>query len=304
MARKLLLLGRAGVGKSTLKKIIFEGEDPSELLHHSLEPTRGIETSNYSWLDLELSIFDTSGQELDNLLKEESEQIIAFGNTAAVIYIFDYNNWQSNSQDIADEIKEVHEIIRRINKEAKLMIIFHKIDLIPEAIRNNVKILTYQIQNIVNLPIKSLLYFTSIAEDYIYSVHNAFSEILSRFSEKTLSLKKTLDASVRDSSKSICYITDYNNGIIVQSKSNDFNINLIYESYRILYHLTQKKKKIIINDGDTHLINIDDKILRMLMAPLDAPNLNLKSLVVVTESFEEGVLYKLMKKILENLKFN
>ena len=304
MARKLLLLGRAGVGKSTLKKIIFEGEDPSELLHHSLEPTRGIETSNYSWLDLELSIFDTSGQELDNLLKEESEQIIAFGNTAAVIYIFDYNNWQSNSQDIADEIKEVHEIIRRINKEAKLMIIFHKIDLIPEAIRNNVKILTYQIQNIVNLPIKSLLYFTSIAEDYIYSIHNAFSEILSRFSEKTLSLKKTLDASVRDFSKSICYITDYNNGIIVQSKSNDFNINLIYESYRILYHLTQKKKKIIINDGDTHLINIDDKILRMLMAPLDAPNLNLKSLVVVTESFEEGVLYKLMKKILENLKFN
>ncbi len=304
MARKLLLLGRAGVGKSTLKKIIFEGEDPSELLHHSLEPTRGIETSNYSWLDLELSIFDTSGQELDNLLKEESEQIIAFGNTAAVIYIFDYNNWQSNSQDIADEIKEVHEIIRRINKEAKLMIIFHKIDLIPEAIRNNVKILTYQIQNIVNLPIKSLLYFTSIAEDYIYSVHNAFSEILSRFSEKTLSLKKTLDASVRDFSKSICYITDYNNGIIVQSKSNDFNINLIYESYRILYHLTQKKKKIILNDGDTHLINIDDKILRMLMAPLDAPNLNLKSLVVVTESFEEGVLYKLMKKILENLKFN
>ena len=304
MTRKLLLLGRAGVGKTTLKKIIFEGEDPNELLHHSLEPTRGIETSNYSWLDLELSIFDTSGQELDHLLKEESEQIIVFGNAAAVIYIFDYNNWQSNSQDIADEIKEVHEIIRRINKEAKLMVIFHKIDLIPEAIRNNVKILTYQIQNIVNLPIKSLLYFTSIAEDYIYSIHNAFSEILSRFSEKTLSLKKTLDASVRDFSKSICYITDYNNGIIVQSKSNDFNINLIYESYRILYHLTQKKKKIILNDGDTHLINIDDKILRMLMAPLDAPNLNLKSLVVVTESFEEGVLYKLMKKILENLEFN
>lgn len=304
MARKLLLLGRAGVGKSTLRKIIFEGEDPSELLHHSLEPTRGIETFNYSWLDLELSIFDTSGQELDNLLKEESEQINAFGNAAAVIYIFDYNNWQSNSQDIADEIKEVYEIIRRINKEAKLMVIFHKIDLIPEAIRNNVKILTYQIQNIVNLPIKSLLYFTSIAEDYIYSIHNAFSEILSRFSEKTLSLKNTLDISVRDFSKSICYITDYNNGIIVQSKSNDFDINLIYESYRILYHLAQKKEKIDLNDGDTHLINIDNKILRMLMVPLDAPILNLKSLVVATESFEEGVLYKLMKKILENLKFN
>ena len=304
MARKLLLLGRAGVGKSTLKKIIFEGEDPSELLHHSLEPTRGIETSNYSWLDLELSIFDTSGQELDNLLKEESEQIFAFTNAAAVIYIFDYNNWLSNSQEIADEIKDVHKIISRINKETKLMVIFHKIDLIPKVIRNNVKILTYQIQSIFNLPIKDSLHFTSIDEDYIYSIHNAFSEILSKFSEKTFSLKKTLDASVRNFSKSISFITDYNNSIIVQSKSNDFDINLIYESYRIFYHLTQNKKEIVYNDGETHLINIDDKILRMLMVPLDAPNLNLKSLVVATESFEEGVLYKLMKKILENLKIN
>lgn len=304
MARKLLLLGRAGVGKSTLKKIIFEGEDPNELLLHSLEPTRGIETSNYSWLDLELSVFDTSGQELGNLLKEVSEQIKAFGNADAVIYIFDYNNWQNNSQEIADEIKEVHKIIRRINKKAKLMIIFHKIDLIPKAIRNNVKILTYQIQSIINLPVKDSLHFTSIEEDYVYSIHNAFSEILSRFSEKTFSLKKTLDASVRNFSKSICYITDYNNSIIVQSKSNDFDINLIYESYRIFYHLAQNKKEIVYNDGKTHLINVDDKILRMLMVPLDAPNLNLKSLVVVSESFEEGVLYKLMKKILENLKIN
>jgi len=304
MARKLLLLGRAGVGKSTLKRIIFEGGDPNELLVHSLEPTRGIETSNYSWLDLELSVFDTSGQELDSLLKEESEQIIAFGNAAAVIYIFDYDNWQSDSQEIADEIKEVHNIIKRINKETKLMIIFHKIDLIPKAIRNNVKILTYQIQSIINLPMEHLLYFTSIDEEFVYSIHNAFSEILSKFSDKTFSLKKSLDVSVRDFSKSICYITDYNKSIIVQSKSNDFDINLIYESYRIFYHLTQKKKKIDLNDGDTHLINIDDKILRMLMVPLDAPNLNLKSLVVATESFEEGMLYKLMKKILENLKIN
>ena len=303
MVRKILLLGRAGVGKSTIKKIIFEGEDPSELLHHSLEPTRGIETLNYSWLDLELTIFDTSGQELENLLKEESEQVIAFGNADAVIYIFDYNNWQKNSQEIADEIIEVNKIIRRINKEAKLMIIFHKIDLIPKVIRNNVKILTYQIQSIINLPIKHLLFFTSIDQDYIYSIHNAFSEILSRFSEKTFSLKKTLDVNVRDFSKSICYITDYNNSIIVESKSNDFDINLIFEAYQIFYHLAQNKREIDFNDGETHLINVNDKILKMLMVPLDAPNLNLKSLVVATESFEEGALYKLMKKILENLKF-
>jgi hypothetical protein len=181
------------------------------------------------------------------------------------------------------------------------MLILHKIDLIPKIIRSNVKILTYQIQNIINLPIKHSLYFTSIEQEYIYSIHNAFSEILSRFSEKNYSLKKSLDSTIIEFSESICYITDYNNSIIVQSKSNDFNINLIYESYRILYYLSRDNKDVAYNDGKPHLLNIENKILRTLMIPLEAPKLNLKLLVVATESFEEGLLDNLAKKILVNL---
>lgn len=301
MGKKILLLGRAGVGKSTLKEIIFEGKDPEDLLLNSLEPTRGIETSNYPWVDLELSVFDTSGQELKKLLNDETEQAVAFGNVEVVIYIFDYEIWHSDSQEISDEIKEVNKILRKINKQAKLMLILHKIDLIPKIIRSNVKILTYQIQNIINLPIKHSLYFTSIEQEYIYSIHNAFSEILSRFSEKNYSLKKSLDSTIIEFSESICYITDYNNSIIVQSKSNDFNINLIYESYRILYHLSRDNKDVAYNDGKPHLLNIENKILRTLMIPLEAPKLNLKLLVVATESFEEGLLDNLAKKILVNL---
>jgi len=301
MGKKILLLGRAGVGKSTLKEIIFEGKDPEDLLLNSLEPTRGIETSNYPWVDLELSVFDTSGQELKKLLNDETEQVVAFGNVEVVIYIFDYEIWHSDSQEISDEIKEVNKILRKINKQAKLMLILHKIDLIPKIIRSNVKILTYQIQNIINLPIKHSLYFTSIEHEYIYSIYNAFSEILSRFSEKNYSLKKTLDGTLIEFSESICYITDYNNSIIVQSKSNDFNINLIYESYRILYYLSRDNKDVAYNDGKPHLLNIENKILRTLMIPLEAPKLNFKLLVVATESSKEGLLDNLAKKILVNL---
>lgn len=46
---------------------------------------------------------------------------------------------------------------------------------------------------------------------------------------------------------------------------------------------------------------MDDKILRMLIIPLEAPNLKLKFLVVVTETLEEGILNRLAKKILTNL---
>ena len=301
MGKKILLLGRAGVGKSTLKEMIFEGKNPDDLLINSLVPTRGIETSIYSWLDLELSVFDTSGQELRSLLKNESEQLLVFEGVDIVIYIFDYEIWHNSSQEISDEIKEVSKIMRKINKQAQLMLILHKIDLIPKIIRNNVKILIHQIQSIVNLPIKHSIYFTSIDQDYIYSVHNAFSEILSRFSAINFSLKKTLDIIITDFSESICFITDYNNSVIVQSKSDDFNINLIYEAYRIFYYLSRDNKDSTYKDGKPHLLNVDDKILRMLMIPLEAPNLNLKLLVVATESFEEGLLNNLVKKILSNL---
>ena len=301
MGKKILLLGRAGVGKSTLKEMIFEGRNPDDLLIQSLAPTRGIETSVYSWLDLELSIFDTSGQELKNLLKDESEQLLAFGGVDIVIYIFDYEIWHSDSQEISDQIKEINIIMRKINKQAQLMLILHKIDLIPKIIRNNVRILIHQIQSIVNLPLKQSIYFTSIDQDYIYSVHNAFSEIISRFSEKNFSLKKSLDNTILNFSECICYITDYNNSVIVQSKSDDFNISLIYESYRIFYYLSRDNKDSTYKDGKPHLLNVDGKILRMLMIPLEAPNLNLKLLVVATESLEEGLLNNLAKKILSNL---
>ena len=301
MGKKILLLGRAGVGKSTLKEIIFEGNDPDELLVHSLAPTMGIETSVYSWLDLELSVFDTSGQELKALLEDESEQLLAFGGVDIVIYVFDYEIWLRDSQEISDEIKAVNKIMRRVTKQAQLILLFHKIDLIPKIIRNNVKILTYQIQSIVNLPIKHSTYFTSIEQEYIYSIHNAFSEIISRFSEKNFSLKKTLDASITSFSECLCYITDYNNSIIVQSKSDDFDINLIYIAYKIFYYLSRDNKDSTYNDGKPHLLNVDDKILRMLMIPLEAPNLNLKLLVVATDSLEEGLLNNLAKKILSNL---
>lgn len=253
MGKKILLLGRAGVGKSTLKKIIFEGNNPDELLIHSLTPTRGIETSVYSWLDLELSVFDTSGQELNKLLQDESEQLRAFNEVNIVIYIFDYETWLANSQEITIEIKVVNEIIRNISLQAQLMLIFHKIDLIPKLIRNNVKVLTYQIQSIVNLPIKHSIYFTSIAQEYTYSVHNAFSEIISRFSMESVSLKKTLDTTIESFPKYMCYITDYNNSIVVQSKSGDFDINLIYKAYKNFYYLSRDNKDLIYNDGKPHI---------------------------------------------------
>ena len=103
-AKKILLLGRAGIGKTSIKQIIFEGKDPKDLLYNPLEPTRGITPSVYSWLDLKLGLFDSSGQELNFLLDDKNEQALAFENTDVIIYIFDFPLWVAKSQEIINEI--------------------------------------------------------------------------------------------------------------------------------------------------------------------------------------------------------
>src|SRR4030042_4362596 len=110
-AKKLLLLGRAGTGKTSIKKIIFEGSNPNNLLYYPLEPTRGINPSIYSWLDLNLGLFDSAGQELDFLLKDENEQKIAFENTDMIIYLIDYQLWLQRSKEILNEIQLISNIL-------------------------------------------------------------------------------------------------------------------------------------------------------------------------------------------------
>ena len=93
MVKKIAVVGRANVGKTSITKLNFEGLQPKDLMINPLSPTRGIVSKVYKWLDLELAIFDTSGQELPNLLIGKEEQLKAFENADALIYIFDYPNW-------------------------------------------------------------------------------------------------------------------------------------------------------------------------------------------------------------------
>ena len=43
--RKILLLGRAGIGKTSIKELIFKGKEPKELIYNPLSPTRGLSPS-------------------------------------------------------------------------------------------------------------------------------------------------------------------------------------------------------------------------------------------------------------------
>jgi len=297
MPKKILLIGRASVGKTSIKKIIFEGQNSKDLIIHPLEPTRGITSSIYSWMDLELVIFDTSGQELPFLLQDEKKQIKAFDNADVIIYVFDYPSWASDSQEIKEEIKEIENLISRNYIEAKFVLFFHKIDLINKKFREKLKLLKNQIQEILNLPEIKKIYFTSIHPLLMYNIYNAFSEILSGFLRETSDLKYILDNIIKDFPKTMGFITSKNNSIIVQTEINDFDINLINQLHTKILEISQSTEEETIINKKINYIDSGSKVLSVIKDDLKHFNPNLKNVIIFSENFSKENLNLLIEKL-------
>ena len=295
--RKILLLGHAGVGKTTIKEIIFEGQDPQDLLIHPLSPTRGIKPSVYSWLDLSLGVFDSSGQELNGILNNNRNQFIAFEKTDTIIYIFDITRWASKSKQIISEIQAIKDIIKIRSYDTKIILFLHKIDQIHPSNRElDINDLKNEIQNLFNLPI----YFTSIYPDLIYGVYNAFYEILSGFSEETFKLKNILDHRLKEYSKILCFITNDNNSIIIQSMSKDFFTILINHVHKLIALINQSFENLEESKID-HLMISSSNGLNIIMINLNLPRYNLKELICTSENLSSDKLIWLAGELKNDL---
>ncbi len=297
MANKITLIGRAGVGKTSILKVLFEGENSEDLMINSPEPTRGIIPELYSWIDVELSIFDTSGQELPFLLEDENEQMIAFDKAAIVIYILDYPNWINQSQDIINEINKVFKILKLKNIEDNLVLIFHKIDLLKQKASVNYQLMKNGIKERLNLPKNIPLYLTSISPKLDFTSYNAFSEILSSLSRDSNSLKLIIDEKIKYLSESICFITNKENFIIVQSMTQDFDTNLIYKLYILVSYYIKSISTGNDFDNVIHSIDSSNRTLSLIVGNLQNLNPDLKNLVLISDNKNEDDLFKVKEKI-------
>ena len=285
------------MGKTTIKEIIFEGQDPQDLLIHPLSPTRGIKPSVYSWLDLSLGVFDSSGQELNGILNNNRNQFIAFEKTDTIIYIFDITRWASKSKQIISEIQAIKDIIKIRSYDTKIILFLHKIDQIHPSNRElDINDLKNEIQNLFNLPI----YFTSIYPDLIYGVYNAFYEILSGFSEETFKLKNILDHRLKEYSKILCFITNDNNSIIIQSMSKDFFTILINHVHKLIALINQSFENLEESKID-HLMISSSNGLNIIMINLNLPRYNLKELICTSENLSSDKLIWLAGELKNDL---
>jgi hypothetical protein len=300
-SKKILLLGRAGTGKTSIKKIVFEGYDPKSLLYNPLEPTRGLAPTVYSWLDLKLGLFDSSGQELGYLLDNEDDQDfqLAFENTDFVVYLLDYTNWMSNQIELIKEIQKVIEIIKKKKYNVQLLLFFHKIDLFGKKFDvqaiNNIK---KEIHDNFELPI----YFTSIHPDFIYSLYNAFYELLSKSSLETTQIQNILEEEIKDHEKTMFFINNINNSIIVQAMNKDFNVKIINLTHKLVAQVSQTFEDMTAAGKIDHLILSSYENFNIILNDTNLSKFGLKYLICISETLSANKLIWVIGQIRKKLK--
>ena len=86
---KITLLGPPNSGKTTINDVFFEMANPFKFLNESLEPTKGVNASQFYLFKLELAIFDLAGQENTIWFSKETE---VFNGSNLIICVFDITN--------------------------------------------------------------------------------------------------------------------------------------------------------------------------------------------------------------------
>ncbi len=261
MVTKIVFVGKPEVGKTTIKKVVFEGVDPNRLALFPLEATVGISRSVYEFMDSQISLLDTPGQSLPILLKDEEKQINYFENTSVIIYIFDFPSWIENSQSIIDNVVSIYNINKKLEINAKIILFLHKVDLlIDKKIGIKLDIIKRFVSKQLNLPEELPLYFTSLHPNLIYTVFNALSDIFSNFSEDSSNLKQIITKLIKGLSKTICFVSNQEGNLIIQVPTNDFDTIILYHLYKKIDFLTKLSKE---TGSKSKYINAGSKLLAM-----------------------------------------
>ncbi len=119
----MIFAGLDAAGKTTIYKRTMEEIDP-ELLE-SLKPTRGIERHDYSFLDVDWSVWDLGGQESYRQKYLSRPEI--FNQTKALIYVVDLQD-PERYEEAYNYFEEILKILVNVTPTPRIYVLFHKFD--------------------------------------------------------------------------------------------------------------------------------------------------------------------------------
>ncbi|PAV64306.1 hypothetical protein WR25_25377 [Diploscapter pachys] len=127
--RKVLLMGKSGSGKTSMRSIIFANYVARDT--NRIGPTIDVEHAHVRFLgNLVLHLWDCGGQEtfMDNYLISQKEQV--FRNVQVLIYVFDVD-----SREFERDLRYYQSCLEALlhnSPKAKVFCLVHKMDLISE----------------------------------------------------------------------------------------------------------------------------------------------------------------------------
>uniref|UniRef100_K3X489 Ras-related GTP-binding protein n=1 Tax=Globisporangium ultimum (strain ATCC 200006 / CBS 805.95 / DAOM BR144) TaxID=431595 RepID=K3X489_GLOUD len=135
MKKKVLLMGKSGSGKTSMRSIIFANYLARDTMR--LGPTLDVEHSHVRFLgNLVLNLWDCGGQDAfyENYFESQRDHI--FRSVELLIYVFDIESREID-KDMA-HFDGCLEAIDQNSSNAKVFVLIHKMDLVPEEQRERV----------------------------------------------------------------------------------------------------------------------------------------------------------------------
>jgi Ras-related GTP-binding protein A/B len=173
--KKVLLMGKAHSGKTSMRSIIFANYLARDTTR--LSPTLDVEHSHVRFLgDLVLNLWDCGGQDAFYESYFERDRETIFRSVELLIYVFDIES--DNPEKDFDHFCGVLEAIEENSPDARIFVLVHKMDLVAEedrqAILEDRKSLIEE--TCVSCGVESFQIFgTSIWDETLY---RAWSEIV------------------------------------------------------------------------------------------------------------------------------
>jgi small GTP-binding protein len=189
MAKKIVFVGPASAGKTTLRKIFFEYQTSEQLLQFGLDPTYGMESLVLK-LGQEIGVFDLAGQENSRWMETDEKEV--FAGTSIIIVVFDVS---SPVDTILDFVAKLVKVRDEMSPSAMIFMLVHKVDLVSAQTLEKIKRdISTKVEGIPLLKIN----YTSVKKDFFIDTLGVFLDIIKIVKSEEIMLEQVDQRSIKN----------------------------------------------------------------------------------------------------------